>query len=56
MSALAIAPLSPLLLDELGLTRAQVGLFLPALYLGGVAMSLPAGCSAAVSVAESQSR
>ena len=43
VSALAIAPLSPLLLDELGLTRAQVGLFLPALYLGGVAMSLPAG-------------
>jgi MFS family permease len=43
VSALAIAPLSPLLLVELGLTRAQVGLFLPALYLGGVAMSLPAG-------------
>jgi len=38
-----VAPLSPLLLDGLGLSRAQVGLFLPALYLGGVAMSLPAG-------------
>lgn len=43
VSVLAVAPLSPLLLDDLGLSRAQVGLFLPALYLGGVAMSLPAG-------------
>jgi MFS family permease len=43
VSVLAIAPLSPLLLDDLGLTRAQVGLFLPALYLGGILMSLPAG-------------
>ncbi len=40
---LAIAPLAPLLRDELGLSRAQVGLFLPAVYLGGVLMSLPAG-------------
>ena len=43
VSVLAIAPLSPLLLDDLGLSRAQVGLFLPAIYLGGVIMSLPAG-------------
>ena len=43
VSVLAIAPLSPLLLDDLGLTRAQVGYFLPAIYLGGVLMSLPAG-------------
>jgi len=43
MSVLAIAPLSPLLLDDLALGRAQLGLFLPAIYLGGVVMSLPAG-------------
>ena len=43
VSVLAIAPLSPLLLDDLGLSRAEVGLFLPAIYLGGVLMSLPAG-------------
>jgi len=43
VSVLAIAPLAPLLRDELGLSRAQVGLFLPAVYLGGVLMSLPAG-------------
>src|SRR5216683_7882043 len=42
-SALAVAPLTPFLLDALHLTRAQVGLLLPAAYLGGVAMSLPAG-------------
>ena len=42
-SALAVAPLSPFLVDALHLTRAQVGLLLPAAYLGGVAMSLPAG-------------
>jgi MFS family permease len=43
MSALAVAPLSPLLRDALALTRAQVGLFIPAVYLGGVSMSLLAG-------------
>src|SRR5262245_6523123 len=42
-AVLAVAPLSPLLRDELGLTRAQSGVFLPAVYLGGVLMSLPAG-------------
>jgi fucose permease len=42
-SALAVAPLAPFLMDDLQLTRAQVGLFLPAAYLGGVVMSLPAG-------------
>ncbi|HEV8143923.1 MAG TPA: MFS transporter [Methylomirabilota bacterium] len=42
-SALAVAPLAPFLVDALHLTRAQVGLFLPAAYLGGVVMSLPAG-------------
>jgi sugar phosphate permease len=43
VSVLAVAPLAPLLLEDLRLTRAQVGLFLPAIYLGGVMMSLPAG-------------
>jgi MFS family permease len=43
LSALAVAPLSPFLLESLVLSRAQVGLFLPAVYLGGVAMSLPSG-------------
>src|SRR5262245_3946139 len=43
VSVLAIAPLSPLVLEDLGLRRAQIGLFLPAIYLGGVLMSLPAG-------------
>ena len=43
VSVLAVAPLAPLLLEDLHLSRAQVGLFLPAIYLGGVAMSLPAG-------------
>jgi ACS family hexuronate transporter-like MFS transporter len=42
-SALAVAPLAPFLLDALHLTRAQVGLLLPAAYFGGVVMSLPAG-------------
>jgi sugar phosphate permease len=42
-AALAVAPLTPFLVDALHLTRAQVGLLLPAAYLGGVAMSLPAG-------------
>ena len=43
VAVLAVAPLAPLLLEDLHLTRAQVGLFLPAIYLGGVVMSLPAG-------------
>jgi sugar phosphate permease len=43
LAVLAVAPLSPFLLDGLALSRAQVGLLLPAVYLGGVAMSLPAG-------------
>ncbi|MBI4608068.1 MAG: MFS transporter [Candidatus Rokubacteria bacterium] len=43
LSVLAAAPLSPFLLDALELSRTQVGLFLPALYLGGVLASLPAG-------------
>ena len=42
-SALAVAPLAPFLLDALQLSRAEVGLFVPAAYLGGVLMSLPAG-------------
>lgn len=42
-SILSVAPLSPFLLDSLHLSRAQIGLFLPAGYLGGVLMSLPAG-------------
>jgi sugar phosphate permease len=42
-SALAVAPLSPFLLESLHLSRVQVGFLLPALYLGGVMMSLPAG-------------
>jgi sugar phosphate permease len=40
---LCVAPLSPFFVDALGLTRAQVGLFLPAAYLGGVLMAIPAG-------------
>ena len=43
VSVLAVAPLSPLILDDLDLSRAQVGLLLPAIYLGGILMSLPAG-------------
>ena len=42
-SVLAVAPLSPFLLDALGLSRAQIGLLFPAIYLGGVLTSLPAG-------------
>jgi sugar phosphate permease len=42
-SALSAAPLAPFLVDALHLSRAQVGLFLPAAYLGGVLMALPAG-------------
>jgi len=43
LAVLSVAPLSPFLLDALHLSRAQVGLLLPAVYLGGVLMSLPAG-------------
>jgi ACS family hexuronate transporter-like MFS transporter len=43
LAVLAVAPLSPFLLDALHLSRAEVGLLLPAVYLGGVLMSLPAG-------------
>lgn len=42
-SILSVAPLSPFLLDSFQLSRAQAGLFLPAIYLGGVLLSLPAG-------------
>lgn len=42
-SVLSVAPLSPFLLDSFQLSRAQAGLFLPAIYLGGVLLSLPAG-------------
>ncbi|MGH7278979.1 MAG: MFS transporter, partial [Candidatus Rokuibacteriota bacterium] len=40
---LSVAPLSPFLVDTLRLSRVEAGLFLPAAYLGGVLMSLPAG-------------
>ncbi len=43
LAALAVAPLAPILLDVLALSRVQVGLLLPAVYLGGVLMALPAG-------------
>jgi sugar phosphate permease len=43
LAALAVAPLAPFLLESLQLSRAQVGLLLPAVYLGGVVMALPAG-------------
>lgn len=43
LAALAVAPLTPFLLDGLELSRMQIGLCVPAVYLGGVAMSLPAG-------------
>src|SRR5437879_1743303 len=43
LTALAVAPLAPFLLESLELSRVQVGLFLPAVYLGGVLMALPAG-------------
>src|SRR5262245_57698505 len=43
LAVLSVAPLSPFLLDALHLSRAQAGLLLPAVYLGGVLMSLPAG-------------
>ncbi|HUF93076.1 MAG TPA: MFS transporter [Candidatus Limnocylindria bacterium] len=43
LSVLAVAPLSPFLLDAMRLSLVQAGLFLPAVYLGGVLMALPAG-------------
>jgi sugar phosphate permease len=43
LTALSVAPLAPFLLESLELSRVQVGLFLPAVYLGGVLMALPAG-------------
>jgi MFS transporter, ACS family, hexuronate transporter len=43
LSILAVAPLSPFLLDGLSLSRVQVGLFLPAAYLGGLLFAVPAG-------------
>src|SRR5258705_13230776 len=43
LTALAVAPLAPFLLESLALSRVQAGLFLPAVHLGGVLMALPAG-------------
>jgi MFS family permease len=43
LAVLSVAPLAPFLLESLALSRVQVGLFIPAVYLGGVAMSVPAG-------------
>src|SRR5206468_8468919 len=43
LTALAVAPLAPFLLESLTLSRGQVGLFLPAVYLAGALMALPAG-------------
>jgi MFS family permease len=43
LTALAVAPLAPFLLESLELSRVEAGLFLPAVYLGGVLMALPAG-------------
>lgn len=40
---LGVSPLSPILLHDFGLTRFQVGLLLPAVYVGGLVVSLPAG-------------
>lgn len=38
-----MAPLAPFLVEALRLSRVEAGFFLPAAYLGGVLMSLPAG-------------
>jgi MFS family permease len=43
LAVLSVAPLTPFLHEAFRLSRAQVGLLLPAVYLGGVLMSLPAG-------------
>ncbi|MBI3636465.1 MAG: MFS transporter [Candidatus Rokubacteria bacterium] len=40
---LAVSPLSPFLLDGFSLTRFQVGLLVPAVYVGGLLLSIPAG-------------
>jgi hypothetical protein len=40
---LAVSPLSPFLLDGFSLTRFQVGLLVPAIYVGGLVFSIPAG-------------
>src|SRR5512132_819254 len=42
-AVLAVAPLAPFLVDALHLSRVEAGFLLPAAYLGGVLMSLPAG-------------
>lgn len=36
-------PLAPFLQEDMGISRAQVGLFTSAIYLGGMTVSLPAG-------------
>jgi sugar phosphate permease len=43
LAVLSVAPLSPFFVEAFRLSRAQVGLLLPAVYLGGVLMSLPSG-------------
>jgi MFS transporter, ACS family, aldohexuronate transporter len=43
LAVLSVAPLSPFFVDAFHLSRAEVGLLLPAVYVGGVLMSLPAG-------------
>lgn len=40
---LGVSPLSPFLLEGFGLTRFQVGLLIPAVYVGGLVFSVPAG-------------
>jgi MFS family permease len=40
---LGVSPLAPILLEAFGITRLQVGLLLPAIYIGGVVFSLPGG-------------
>src|SRR5262245_46523486 len=40
---LGVSPLSPVLLSAFELTRFEVGLLLPAVYVGGLIVSLPAG-------------
>src|SRR5262245_46554351 len=43
LAVLSVAPLTPFLREAFHLSRVQVGLLVPAVYLGGVLMSLPAG-------------
>ena len=43
---LSVSPLSPFLLEGFALTRLEVGLLLPAVYVGGLLCSLPAGRAA----------